>query len=242
MNPKQAYAGQLPVEPMVIPRNAVLMVYSPDGAVQSNAIPRNGMANWVVDFTELGPGSKLLIDGKIWGLCFATGTGTLNYVYLPRDLAAGIDFASPVIGKGIAAPRVAAISGNLAGPIGTNPIEINNNWVDEEVTTYVPDGWVFVLTRLTIAGSDPISPSTVSLAIGNHDIVESNPPTILSGTTTSGSPLYIDQFEQTGTATQTTNVVAPDGITLFPGGELILTVSGKAAVVQFEGYYTPLWR
>lgn len=99
MNPKQAYAGILPAEPMVIPRNTVLLLYSPTGVVSATMTPRRGQAPWIFDFNGLGVDTVLPVDGNLWGLAQSVGAGSVSYVYFPRDLAQAIrlDTVSPLL-------------------------------------------------------------------------------------------------------------------------------------------------
>jgi hypothetical protein len=96
ITPKQAYAGTLPSQPMVIPKNTVVMLYNPSGSVGFSATPLRGQAPWSVNLASFGGATKILIDGRLWGTVVSTGSGSIQYVYLPRDLAAGIEFSSAI--------------------------------------------------------------------------------------------------------------------------------------------------
>lgn len=85
MKRKESYAGQLPALPMVIPRDTCLVLYGPVGSVQATMIPRKGQAPWVIDFTPYGQDTQVPVIGDLWGLAYASGEGTIQYVYQPVE-------------------------------------------------------------------------------------------------------------------------------------------------------------
>jgi hypothetical protein len=92
MLPRQAYAGTLPGEPMIVPRNTVLLLYNPSGSVTATMYPRRGMAAWSINFTDYGSDTLVPVDGLLWGTAVSSGTGSIAYVYFPRDLVQSIRF------------------------------------------------------------------------------------------------------------------------------------------------------
>jgi hypothetical protein len=84
---------------MVIPKDTVLLLYSPVGSPIATMAPRKGMAPWVVNFSAFGKDTQIPIDGHLWGSAVFSGSGSIQYVYLPRDLvnAVHLDTVSPLL-------------------------------------------------------------------------------------------------------------------------------------------------
>jgi hypothetical protein len=218
MNPKQAYAGQLPTEPMVIPPNTVLLLYGPSGNVSANMIPRRGMSDWVVDFNGLGADSLVPIDGKFWGLVYATGPGTIQFVYFPRDLVPAVRFdtVKPVI-----------ISSQSRTPfLEVDQVVIGGGSGSNNDLYFVQPGTVFYLVRFYETGA-----KGAVLSVGNATKLNEF---LLA--TDSGSGILLDAVSGGDPG-----IFAPNGIPLFPDDVLNLFVPAtESATYSIEGYTEPL--
>ena len=123
---KQSYAGVVPGLPMTIPRNTVLLVYGPIGQVTITMGARGGMNPWVMNLAPYGQDTVVPVDGRLWGTISASGPGTVQYVYFPRDLtpAFRLDTVSPLLGG---SPQAYNGSSSVVAPIsGVWIVELNN--------------------------------------------------------------------------------------------------------------------
>jgi hypothetical protein len=98
---KRAYAGNLPLLPMIIPQEYVCMLYAgtPGSVVVAEFL--NGSNSWAYMFET---GSDVVpIDPKIFGTVYLYSGGPVSYVFMRRDLAPAFRVQAPQVGLSIPA-------------------------------------------------------------------------------------------------------------------------------------------
>ena len=84
---RKQYSGPLTAARMVIPKDMVCLVYGPSGAVTITAEPRNGSSPWSIDMSPYGRDTVVPVDGMMFGYVSSSGTGTVQYVLMARNIA-----------------------------------------------------------------------------------------------------------------------------------------------------------
>jgi hypothetical protein len=150
MRKKQAYAGLVPSEPMVVPRNTICMLFPPtpgaSGIVQVNF--RNGSDPLQVGVGYGEPFALLPADGQIVSTVSLV-SGTVDYYYSSRDIAPG--FLSQASSKG-------------STPIGLE-IELNATGA---TTIFTATGIAYVLA-IAVAATTASGSPIVSLVVDRQD-------------------------------------------------------------------------
>ena len=87
---------------MAIPREVVCILFAPSGTVSTSASFLNGSNALSIDWSAYGPDSSFPLDGSLFGYVSASGSGTIQYAFLPRDLAQAVRFdtVSPILKAG----------------------------------------------------------------------------------------------------------------------------------------------
>ena len=135
-----AYSGTVGALPMPIPRGTVCLLFSPVGAVTTVAAFLNGSRSLSIDWSPFGPDSSFPLDSALFGTVSASGSGSIQYAFLPRDLATAVRFdsVSPLL-KGTltvdgsvvisGTPSVSIQSGTLNATITNASLSVANTVV-----------------------------------------------------------------------------------------------------------------
>lgn len=134
---KNAYAGTLGSLPMAIPRTFVCILFAPLGTVQTTASFLNGSKALIIDWSAYGPDSSFPLDSAMFGYVSASGSGTIQYAFLPRDLAQAVRFdtVSPLLKGTLTVNGTVVISGTPSVSIsGTPSVTITSGTLNATIT------------------------------------------------------------------------------------------------------------
>ena len=132
-----AYSGTVGALPMPIPRGTVCLLFSPVGAVTTVAAFLNGSRSLSIDWSPFGPDSSFPLDSALFGTVSASGSGSIQYAFLPRDLATAVRFdsVSPLLKGTLTVDGSVVISGTPSVSIsGTPSVSIQSGTLNATIT------------------------------------------------------------------------------------------------------------
>ena len=160
MRKSQAFAGTLGALPMAIPREVVCILFAPSGTVSTSASFLNGSNALSIDWSAYGPDSSFPLDGSLFGYVSASGSGTIQYAFLPRDLAQAVRFdtVSPLLKGTLTVDGTVVISGTPSvSIIGTPSVTITSGTLNATIT----NANLTVTNTVSSNGTDTVPPVEV---------------------------------------------------------------------------------
>ena len=120
------WAGTLGALPMPIPKDTVCLLFSPSGSVTTTALFKSGSAPLKVDWSTFGPDSSFPLDSRLFGYVSASGAGTIQFCFLPRDIAQAVRFdtVSPISNSSLT--QLNSILAALQGTLTVGNTEFSN--------------------------------------------------------------------------------------------------------------------